>query len=184
MRPEGRERGCIPSNTFPRPVAPGPRAQRGRATIALLLVAPSRGCGGGGERPAFRGGYPRGEAEPPHHHETSVAILECGCPRRATGRRAEDAAQRSRSDRRPVVCAAFPRFPRRNTVKAQRRPHPFAAVGLSAVQNLSHTCTAYRRSLTEYLSCAFRCDLSQGVMCLPGKMETRPRFGLGFELPE
>ena len=33
---------------------------------AFLLVTPSRGCGGGGERPAFvRGGYPRGEAEPP-----------------------------------------------------------------------------------------------------------------------
>lgn len=70
------------------------RAQAGRranerTTIAFLFVAPSRGCGGGGKRPAYCGGYPRGE---PSRRRIQQRLRDraanAACPRRATGRRA------------------------------------------------------------------------------------------------
>jgi hypothetical protein len=94
----------------------GGRRANERATIAFLLVAPSRGCGGGGKRPAFLRRLPPRRSRAAATSAPSDAALRFigGLPQPdtanaasvpATGRRAGGRAQRSRSARRPVARA-------------------------------------------------------------------------------
>src|SRR5258708_38813991 len=99
-----------------------------RATIAFLLVTPSRGRGGGGERPAsVSAAYPRGEAEPPQPRaKCALASCESGSASHGSaGRRRGGAAPQPAPSRGP---GRGPQFPRGNAGGAQRGP-PFVAVG-------------------------------------------------------